>query len=146
MLSTSLFQSMYLNNTSTIMLLYLIIPNPQRINTPIPPSNHPTSIPVKISSPHIAPSPSLPSLPSPPPPPPPLPQIPTHPPPPLSLQLPPQPNFKFAPPNPTASISSSSHFILPNLAGNWLRSHTSPFAASGSRWPSSWPEWAPMPP
>ena len=61
-------------------------------------------------------------------------------------QLPPHPGLKFAPPNSTASISSSDHAILPNLFGNSLRSHTSPFPASGSTPPSSWPECPPMPP
>lgn len=61
-------------------------------------------------------------------------------------QLPPHPALKFAPPNSTASISSSDQAILPNLFGNSLRSHTSPFPAFGSTAPSSCPECPPMPP
>lgn len=61
-----------------------------------------------------------------------------------SLHAPPHPTLKPAPPNSTASISSSVQAILPNLAGNSLLSHTSP--VFGSILPNSCPECPPIPP
>lgn len=62
---------------------------------------------------------------------------------PQALQLPPHPTLKFAPPNSTASISSSVHAILPNLPGNSLRSHTSPLPSSGCTLPNPCPDRPP---